>query len=52
MGTATAGARRQFELKIQIKSINNAMSTLFTQIDNIYKFGVFDNDNRRANLAV
>ena len=47
MDTAMAGAGRQFELKIQIKSINSAMSTLFTQVDNIYKSGVFDNDSRK-----
>ena len=45
--TAMARAGTQYESKIQIKSINTAMSTLFTQIDIIYNSGVFDNDNRR-----
>ena len=47
MGIAMTGARKQYELKIQVKLINTAMSILFTKIDNIGKSGVFDNDNRR-----
>ena len=42
MGIAMTGARKQYELKIQVKLINTAMSILFTKIDNIGKSGVFD----------
>ena len=42
IGIAMTGARKQYELKIQVKLINTAMSILFTKIDNIGKSGVFD----------
>ena len=40
MGIAMTGARKQYELKIQVKLINTAMSILLTKIDNIGKSGV------------
>ena len=42
---ATAG--KQDKLNIQIKSIKTAMSTMFTQIDDIYRSNILNNDNRR-----
>ena len=45
MATATAG--RQNKLNIQVESIKTAMSTMFTQIDDIYRSDVLNNDNRR-----
>ena len=42
---ATAG--RQDKLNIQLKSIKTAMSTIFTQIDDIYKSNILNNGNRR-----
>ena len=42
---ATAG--KQDKLNIQIKSIKTAMSTMFTQIDDIYRSHILNNDNRR-----
>ena len=42
---ATAG--KQDKLNIQIKPIKTAMSTMFTQIDGIYRSNIFNNDNRR-----
>ena len=40
---ATAG--REDQLNIQIKSIKTAMSTMFTQIDDIYRSNILNNDN-------
>ena len=42
---ATAG--REDQLNIQIKSIKTAMSTMFTQIDDIYRSNILNNDNWR-----
>ena len=42
---ATTG--KQDKLNIQIKSIKTAMSTMFTQIDDIYRSNILNNDNRR-----
>ena len=43
---ATAG--RQDKLNIQIKSTETAMSTMSTQIDDIYRSNVLNNNNRRS----
>ena len=40
-------AGKQDKLNIQIKSIKTAMSTMFTQIDDIYRSNILNNDNRR-----
>ena len=42
---ATAG--KQDKLNNQIKSIKTAMSTMFTQIDDIYRSNILNNDNLR-----
>ena len=44
MAMATAG--KQNKLKIQVESIKTAMSTMFTQIDDIWRSDVLNNDNR------
>ena len=41
----TAG--KQDKLNIQIKSIKTAMSTMFTQNDDIYRSNILNNDNLR-----
>ena len=41
----TAG--KQDKLNIQIKSIKAAMSTMFTQIHDIYRSNILNNENRR-----
>ena len=38
---------RQDKLNIQFKSIKTAMSTMFTQIDDIYRSNILNNNNRR-----
>ena len=42
-----AAIRKQDKLNIQIKSIKTAISTMFTQIDDIYRSNILNNDNRR-----
>ena len=42
---AMATAGREDQLNIQIKSIKTAMSTMFTQIDDIYRSNILNNDN-------
>ena len=44
---AVATAGKQDKLNIQIKFIKTAMSTMFTQIDDIYRSNILNNDNRR-----
>ena len=41
-----AAIRKQDKLNIQIKSIKTAISTMFTQIDDIYRSNILNNDNR------
>ena len=43
-----ATARKQDKLNIQIKSIKTAMCTMFTQIDDIYRSNILNNDNWRT----
>ena len=38
---------KQNKLNIKIKSIKTALSTIFTQIDDIYRSKLLNNDNRR-----
>ena len=42
-----ATAEKQDELNIPIKSIKTATSTMFTQIDDIHRSNILNNDNRR-----
>ena len=42
-----ATTSKQDKLNIQIKSIKTAMSTMFTQIDDIYRSNILNNDNPR-----
>ena len=44
---AMATVRKQDKLNIQMKAIKTAMSSKFTKIDDIYRFNILNNDNRR-----